>query len=66
MRNNYYFISRAETSSTEEGRRREQPISFFVLSYKAAFRGDTGVKCFDDAADAALLSGVRSLLADTL
>lgn len=51
MRNNCYFISRAETSATTEGMRREgggerlreQPIvGFFVLSYKAAFRKGGG------------------------
>lgn len=80
MRNNCYFISQAETSSTvegisgwgEDGRATNR---LFVLSYKAAFsergreggrEGDTGVKRFDDAADAALLSSVRSLCLQSL
>lgn len=63
MRNNCYFISRAETSSTAEGMRGgwESIQSAFCFWLQGCVQGgNTGVERFDDAADAALLSTVRS------
>lgn len=70
MRNNCYFISRAETSSAAVGMRggRESSQSAFCFKLQDSVQeeeeeeegGDThtGGERFDDAADVALLSGV--------
>lgn len=59
-RNKCYLICRVETSSTrggDEGEAERATNQLFCLKLQSCIRGggggrDTGVKCFDDAADA--------------